>query len=535
MTQVAPITPAAGAALAVPLARIADDAATADDARQDAAHRRDIAALAKGGRTNFFGFLLRLAARLPFLFIAGRLYGADALGRFASALVVIELAAQLCTLGQKRGIAQRLSEDDRYAANVIADGVVLTLLIAVVVSIGLYLVPAPMFPSGQYSWLDRLLVLAICPVALTDIALAALAYRYDVGATVKARSVIEPWTLSIGAGLFYALGRWGDMGLAQASGLSLSYILSIFAALVAAMVPLLRSYGLPRAWTPHPLRIGRLALATVPLAVADAVEWGTRRIDIAILGLFAQPASVGVYYVAQQVASLPQKLKTSFEPILGPVITRNLKEGNLRAIATQVCQVGFWITAAQAGIALALGIPGDGVLGLVGPQFTGGMLALAFLLGAEVCAAPAVVSEAALIYIAPMRNLWVSLATIAMQAVLTIAGMMVARRFAFDEMDQAAAAAGALLVTLLIASFVKSRLLSLYLQQPVRTLRWALLMAGAVAVAVGWGVVTFLPEWAQITLGIPAILGTYCFVIWRLGFGPADRILFRRQPAQDPV
>ena len=39
--------------------------------------KEDIAALAKGGRTNIFGFLLRLAARLPFLFIAGRLYGGD--------------------------------------------------------------------------------------------------------------------------------------------------------------------------------------------------------------------------------------------------------------------------------------------------------------------------------------------------------------------------------------------------------------------------------------------------------------------------
>ena len=77
-----------------------------------------------------------------------------------------------------------------------------------------------------------------------------------------------------------------------------------------------------------------------------------RRIDIAILGLFASPATVGIYYVAQQVASLPQKLKTSFEPILGPVITRNLKEKNYAAIARQVCQVGFWITAAQAGSAL---------------------------------------------------------------------------------------------------------------------------------------------------------------------------------------
>ena len=54
----------------------------------------DIAALAKGGRTNFLGFLLRLAARLPFLFIAGRIYGAESLGRFAYAVLVVEFAAQ---------------------------------------------------------------------------------------------------------------------------------------------------------------------------------------------------------------------------------------------------------------------------------------------------------------------------------------------------------------------------------------------------------------------------------------------------------
>ena len=73
----------------------------------------DIAALAKGGRTNFFGFLLRLAARLPFLFIAGRLYGPELLGRFAYAVIVIEFAAQLATLGLKRGLAQQLSTTDQ--------------------------------------------------------------------------------------------------------------------------------------------------------------------------------------------------------------------------------------------------------------------------------------------------------------------------------------------------------------------------------------------------------------------------------------
>ena len=46
--------------------------------------------------------------------------------------------------------------------------------------------------------------------------------------------------------------------------------------------------------------------------------------------------------------------------------------------------------------------------------------------------------------------------------------------------------------------------------------------------AVGWAAGAFLPEWAEIGLGIPAILATYCWVIWTWGFGPEDRLLLRR-------
>jgi O-antigen/teichoic acid export membrane protein len=60
---------------------------------------------------------------------------------------------------------------------------------------------------------------------------------------------------------------------------------------------------------------------------------------------------------AQQVASLPQKLKTSFDPILGPVITQSLAINDRAAIANQVRQVAFWIMAAQGGLALMGSIP----------------------------------------------------------------------------------------------------------------------------------------------------------------------------------
>ncbi|HEX9806982.1 MAG TPA: oligosaccharide flippase family protein, partial [Alteraurantiacibacter sp.] len=282
-------------------------------ASQPAPDGGDIAALAKGGRTNFFGFLLRLAARVPFLFIAGRLYGAEALGIFASALVVIEVVAQLGAMGQKRGLAQQLTKEDVPPTHAIADGMVLSLLTGSVLSIILMLFPQPMFPSGQQNAMSLLLPLAIIPFCLTDIALAALAYRYDIGSTVKARSVVEPWALSIAAlALFYIIPE---------GGLPLAYIISIVLTAVAAIIPLLREYGLPYGWRPCLGRTARLAWGNLPLAIADMIEWGTRKVDIIILGFFATPSTVGVYYVAQQVATLPQKLKTSFEPILGPVIT----------------------------------------------------------------------------------------------------------------------------------------------------------------------------------------------------------------------
>jgi len=485
-----------------------------------AAQSNDIAAIAKGGRTNLLGFPLRLSGRIPFLLIAGRLYGADALGRLASALVIIEFLALLSSVGLKRGLARRLTEEDGHPANAVADAMLISTVVGACAVAALWLFPDPMFPSGRYSQWDLLLPLAIIPITVTDIALAALAYRFNVGATVKARSIVEPWTISAGAAAFYFLVPEG--------GLSLAFIFANVCAMVAALWPLLRAYGLPRKWRPHPLHLLALARTNLPLAVAEGIEWGSRRLDIAILGLFATPSAVGVYYIAQQVASLPQKLKTSFEPILGPVITRNLRQRDYAAIAQQVCQVGFWITAAQTGIALALGIPGEGVMGLVGPNFVGGTGALAFLLAAEVVAATAVVSESALVYMARMKNLMISLSTISLQAVLTIGGIWLVDHLGLDQLYRAAAAAAALMLSLAVASLAKSRLLSHLLGQPINNWRWPLVWAAGAAAVVGWTATHFLPEWAELAFGVPAILGVYCWVIWNKGFGPEDRVLFRK-------
>ncbi|KQN40611.1 polysaccharide biosynthesis protein [Sphingomonas sp. Leaf407] len=485
----------------------------------------DIAALAKGGRTNVFGFVLRLVARLPFLFIAGRVYGPEIVGRFALAVLVVELAALIATLGLKRGLAQALSSTTRPHAHVVWDALAVAFILSVAASALLFVFPQIMYPNSQVIGFERLLPLVVFAIAWSDVSLAALAYRLNVKAAVTARAVVEPWTISIAA--------WCLSYYSTRDGLIMSYVLAMAAALAASIIPFVRSYGLPVGWSPHLGPMLALVKRNMPLAGADAIEWGTRNVDRFILGLLFGPATVGVYYMAQQVASLPQKLKTSFDPVLGPVITHSLADGDKAAVARQVRQVGFWIITAQAALALAGSIPASGVMGVVGREFVSGAGALSFLLIAEVFAAKGAVSEAALVYIARHRNLMISLALLAFQVALSFALVALMRRLGWPEPWAAAGPAVALVTSVSIGSVVKSGLLSKLLGHSVRDFRPAFVWAVLAAALVGSAIMQ-LPrryEWAEMLFGIPIILATYFAILWRWAFRPEDKALFHKSAA----
>lgn len=484
----------------------------------------DIATLAKGGRTNVFGFILRLAARVPFLFVAGRLYGAATVGRFALAVVVVELGALIATLGMKRGLAQALATTDRAHEHVAWDALVVAALASFAASALLFAFPHVMYAQGTPDGLARLMPMIVVAIAWSDVSLAALAYRRNLRATVTARAIVEPWTISIAAVLLYPV--------APQDGLELAYMLSMIAAVIASLIPFIRSYGWPRDWQPRVATITALAWRNVPLAGADAIEWATRNVDRFILGQLFAPAIVGIYYMAQQIASLPGRLKTSFDPILGPVITQSLAQGDRAGVARQVRQVGFWIIAAQGCLALMGSIPGKAVMGTVGPQFVAGTAALAFLLVAEVLAATASTCESALVYVARHWNLLISGAMLAVQILLSFAFIYLMRSWGWPPNYQGAGPAVALMLSLGVTSILKAGLLQRLLGAPVSGWRWQLGLAAGVAIAVGT-VFTSLPhrlEWAELVFGLPAIAASYLYVIWRFAFRSEDRALFQRMP-----
>jgi O-antigen/teichoic acid export membrane protein len=485
-------------------------------ASKDAA---ETAALAKGGRTSFFGYVLRLAARLPFLFIAGRLYGAEALGRFAYATMVVELVAMLATLGLKRGLAEDMARRPHAEAAALIDALLVALIASLLGAAVLVAVPELLFPATKLAPLDRWFALIIPFIALADVALAGLAFHHDVGAQVRARSIIEPWVLSIAA-LALAFTAW------KGDGMLIAYLLSMVAAFFAALSPALRRFGWAQGWRLDVARLWLLVKTNVPLAGADIAEWGARRLDIFILGRFASAEVVGIYYVAQQIASLPQRLKSSFDPILGPVITRNLAAGNLAKVAGHVRQISFWVAAVQLGVVLAFGLVGKAAMGLFGPAFASGMVVLAVLLTVELFAAQAAVAEGALIYVARGRNLVWSLIGLGVQGVLTLILVPLAGPLG-AMIGGGVGAALALALAALLQSVVKSRLLQATLGHAVSGWRWSLLVAGLPIIGLGL-IVQRTPEPIQLTIGFFGLLGSYGFIIWRIGFRGADRLLFAR-------
>lgn len=476
----------------------------------------DTSALARGGKQNVLGYVLRLGARIPFLFIAGRLYGAEELGRFAYAIAIVEFAAALAMLGLKRGLAAALANNrHRRDTHIIMDGLLLVLLAGGAAAALLMAVPVLVFPTGPITPAMHLFPLVILFIVTSDLTLTALAFRHRIDAQVRARAIIEPWVLTIAATAI-AFTAWAS------NGLMIAYVMSLVSAAVASVLPCLRLFGWPAGWRPSLSRLVAMARANLPLAGADAVEWSIRRVDVVILGRLAPAEVVGIYYVAQQIASLAGRLRSSFDPILAPMLSVAMAERRKADAARDISQVGFWVMSVQFPVVLALGLTAEGTMGLFGPEFAAGALILALLLAAELMGTPGAVTETGLVYSRARDNLLVSMA-----AILVAGGLA----WALVPLLGGAGAAIGLLVALTFASIGRALLLKGALGTPAPVWRWSLLAAAVPAAAVGLAA-RELPELWMMLLGIPAILVAYGVVIWRAGYREEDRLLFRAARAQ---
>ena len=171
----------------------------------------------RGGRSAALGFLIRFGARLLFLFVAGRLFGATLFGAYAIAVAVVELAVTVGGAGLKRQIFKLLDEEaeGRSPPHILIDSAILvvaaSLACIVPVTAAMAILPGTMVADNTEAAL-LLLAPMILGQALLDLFLAATRWTHRMRHQVWARSIIEPYAGVAAAILAWLLG-WRETGL----------------------------------------------------------------------------------------------------------------------------------------------------------------------------------------------------------------------------------------------------------------------------------------------------------------------------------
>ena len=269
--------------------------------------------------------------------------GAAALGRFAYAVLVVEFAAQIAALGLRRGLAQLLSDAKKPQACVVADAL---LVAAVGSAVGMAILF--LFPEGDVSDDHRR---RARPAAgdhrdrdLLD------RHRARCAGLSSRRGIDRPRAFDRRA-MDYQHRRLRavirPIMVSRGDGLIIAYVLSMVAAMIAALIPLFRCYGMPHGWKPDLGTAWATAVRNAPLAAADTVEWASRRIDLAVFGAFLPQASSESITPRSRSRPCPPSSRPASSPCSAQRSSERSRRTIMPGLPSKSDRSTYWIIAAQ--------------------------------------------------------------------------------------------------------------------------------------------------------------------------------------------
>jgi len=364
----------------------------------------DVRDVIRGALASLFGFGGRLVARAILMIFAGRMYGMEALGLLGLVAAVSEITASVSVLGLKRSLLDMLSfkaeNGDRPEPRILNAIVLALCLSAVFITIGacIYWALSNAGVTGALE-LEKLwpyFLVAIPAYVFSDVALTSIKFKRIIRWDVLARAIAEPWMFLALTISFYYLGF-------KENGLLIAYSGSVLTAAVCAAIGVIHTYG-AKPLLSSKIRPGEwlsILKQSAPIGITDASIMALRRIDLAVLYMIAGPQASGLYYMVQQVATIPQKVQGLFEPMMSPVIARLHNRKNGDGIRSNLIAVCRWIFIIQLGLTIPMILFGDKLLALFGTGFAAGALVLTAVLIAELINGTFLTAETALIFEKP--------------------------------------------------------------------------------------------------------------------------------------
>jgi O-antigen/teichoic acid export membrane protein len=345
----------------------------------------DLTKIATGTALAFSGAVLGNGIAYLFGLVLGRALGAEALGLYFMAQIIMQFANAASRLGLPEGllrfVAVHLGNQDfsKVKGTVIGAltlGAVSSILAGMMLFFFATYLSTRMFKEPGLSLYLIWFAVALPFFSIFILATNAIQALKRMDFVVVSRDVVQPVSmLSLAIGFFYFIP--GPVSFLAA------YLSSIIVGLAVAIYFLLRALpNLGKMAVQHrtPLVEWKLLLTfCLPIAGSDIAYYLFRWADTFLLSVLKSPADVGVYNAALRTTLLLNLLVVSVNALYAPIIADHHHQARDKEIQLILKVLLRWCLTFALPIVFALTLLSDQILSLWGPEFVRGSTALGVL------------------------------------------------------------------------------------------------------------------------------------------------------------
>lgn len=335
----------------------------------------DARSLGRGMLVNLLGAIPKVLYPILMVLVV-RLYGKEVFGVYSLVEATVFLALYLVTFGLDKAILwwlpQQPATDERRGLRpvlIVVAGASLLVTSALLVAGPVVLRESQ---SPLYAGYLRIMGLALAPLALMQMLVHAALAKRSVGAQVVIREGVVSLSL-VGAAL--ALWYLGARGL----GLALAFLLSNGIGCLLSAVWVGRLYRHSRwpaesPWPPRPIL--RFAL---PMGFTGLVASLMLRLDLYLVAIFTDAATVGVYAVVLQMGKAVRTAHVSFGNMVIGISSAIGARGDSARLRAGFSRAAVLMMLVLAPLAAFLVLFAPRIMPLFGPGFSVGAPAAAIL------------------------------------------------------------------------------------------------------------------------------------------------------------
>jgi len=340
--------------------------------------------IAAGAGFSLGGFLVGQMARFVYSLVVARLLGADALGTYALAIAVVQIAEVAAMAGLDSALLRFVPatrHDPLRRMEVIGSVLKMALWLSLAIFLLLELFAAPVAAVLNGS---RLLQLAVaCYAAAIPFNVASMLYGHAMQACgnirpkIIATQIINPVLLLLFTLLFNA-AFGGEAALLFPFALSAALSYFWIRPRLAPVAGMLRVAGGTGA-VERPVLFYALPFMAVSF-ISMSMHW----LDVMMLGMLTDPATVGLYHPAARTAGLIRAVLVAFAGMAAPVFAELHAAGRMDEVGRIYRLLTRWILTLVIPLLLLFALIPGPVLAVFGSSFPKAAPALVLLSGAAI-------------------------------------------------------------------------------------------------------------------------------------------------------